>query len=98
MRDVFPGPGHSAPYDLTASGDLLYFRAMHPETGSELWASDGTEDGTRLVRDITPGPDDGAPYYLTDVAGRLFFTAYAGGNGTELWTSDGTEAGHATRP
>lgn len=93
VRDVFPGPGDSAPYDLTPSGGRLFFRAFHPEYGNELWVSDGTEDGTHLVRDIAPGPDDGSPYSLTDVSGRLFFTAYAGEQGTELWTSDGTDAG-----
>jgi ELWxxDGT repeat protein/cysteine-rich repeat protein len=93
VRDVFPGPGDSEPYDLTASGGQLFFRAFHPQLGEELWASDGTEDGTHLVRDIAPGPDDGDPYQLTDVAGRLFFTAYAGESGSELWTSDGTESG-----
>ncbi|HEV7732638.1 MAG TPA: ELWxxDGT repeat protein [Candidatus Binatia bacterium] len=93
VRDVFPGPGDAEPYDLTGSGGRLFFRAEHPDFGSELWVSDGTEDGTRLVRDISPGVTDAFPYHLTDVAGTLFFAAYTADAGYELWASDGTEDG-----
>src|SRR5262249_5406482 len=50
VKDVNPGPGGSAPYYMTGVGGTAFFQAFRPDTGVELWASDGTEAGTRLVR------------------------------------------------
>ncbi|VAW57804.1 hypothetical protein formerly called flagellar hook-length control protein FliK [hydrothermal vent metagenome] len=33
----------------------MYFSADNGVTGSELWKSDGTEEGTVLVKDILDG-------------------------------------------
>ncbi len=72
--------------------------------GRELWKSDGTVEGTLLVKDINPGSggSDGGisniSYYndqystITNLNGILYFIA-SDGTGTELWQSDGTEAG-----
>ena len=57
VKDMNPGPGDGAPYDMTDVGGTAFFQAYRPDTGVELWASDGTEAGTRLVRDLNPGPD-----------------------------------------
>jgi ELWxxDGT repeat protein len=61
--------------------------------GAELWASDGTPQGTRLVRDINPGSASADPNSFTVINGIAYFTADDGTNGTELWRSDGTSAG-----
>jgi ELWxxDGT repeat protein len=42
VADIVPGPGGSAPADLTAACGRLYFTATTPETGRELWALDLT--------------------------------------------------------
>ena len=54
VRDILPGPGDGLSFipNLTAVGDTLFFEADDGTTGDELWASDGTEAGTRLVREI----------------------------------------------
>lgn len=80
---------------------ILFFLGDEAETGAELWRTDGTIEGTWLVKDINPGPADG--FYndfgedysagFTDVNGTLFFFATDGVSGFELWKSDGTEAG-----
>lgn len=62
-----------------------------PSSARQLWITDGTEDGTRMVRDIVPGGDPDMNQ-LTVAGDRLFFTADDGG-GTALWVSDGTEDG-----
>ena len=61
-------------------------------SGYELWRSDGSAEGTVLVKDIAAGSASSYPHELRVVAGRLLFGA-CDDAGCELWTSDGTEAG-----
>ena len=61
--------------------------------GYELWATDGTAEGTRLVKDLLPGAGSSYPGNLVDVGGVLYFTANAVYNKLELWRTDGTEPG-----
>jgi ELWxxDGT repeat protein len=60
-----------------------------------LWTSDGTPEGTVLVKDIRPGGGDSgsSPTRLIDADGTLYFTADDGVTGRELWQSDGTAEG-----
>jgi RNA polymerase sigma factor (sigma-70 family) len=71
----------------------LFFVGHDRVHGRELWKSDGTEEGTVLVKDINPGAYDSDPSYLTIVNGTLFFTADDGVHGRQLWKTDGTDAG-----
>ena len=41
--------------ELTGVRGTLYFSANDGKHGFELWRSDGTRQGTRMVKDITPG-------------------------------------------
>ena len=45
--------------DLGDVGGTLFFTADDGIHGRELWTSDGTEEGTVLVKDIDPGPASG---------------------------------------
>lgn len=82
----------SAPQKLTAVNGILYFTADNGLHGRELWRSDGTPDGTYLVKDIyADGPL--SPQQLTAVSPLLYFTANDGFHGWELWRSDGTLTG-----
>ncbi len=78
--------------NLVAAGGRLFYLGSDPTTGSELWTSDGTSEGTRLVRDITPGPAGSNLYAFTSAGTRVFFQAQVT-DGTALWTSDGTAEG-----
>ncbi len=91
-------PQSSYPLSLTAVGRMLYFTADDNEHGRELWKSDGTTAGTKLVADIFPTSTYGyahssAPAELVAVGGTLFFTANDDVHGRELWKSNGTAAG-----
>jgi ELWxxDGT repeat protein len=105
LADIAPGDGggivsgdDARQYSIV--GDTIYFLARQLDTGIELWRSDGTPAGTRLVRDINPGPADGFPQrddtfvpyrpFFVAVDGTLLFTATDGVHGFELWRSDGT--------
>lgn len=71
----------------------LFFSGSDGGTGLELWRSNGTSAGTRLVREIRPGLLGSEPRELTSVGNTLFFTANDGKTGRELWKSDGTSKG-----
>ena len=85
-------------WNLIDVNGRLFFIAYDDAHGYELWTSDGTADGTVLVKDIRPGrigeyPESSWPGSFTHVNGMLFFTADDGVNGPELWKSDGTAEG-----
>jgi ELWxxDGT repeat protein len=70
----------------------FFFVADDGKHGSELWVSDGTAAGTRLVEDVHRGAESSSIDWLTARGRKLFFTV-AGAHATRLWKSDGTAAG-----
>ncbi|HIP62161.1 MAG TPA: hypothetical protein EYG98_06355, partial [Sulfurovum sp.] len=78
---------------MTAVGDTLYFTANDGGHGKELWRSDGTEVGTKMVKDICVDACSSDIEYLTAVNGMLYFSAMDAENDRVLWTSDGEEVG-----
>lgn len=74
-------------------GSNYFFTASTAETGEELWVTDGTEAGTRMVKDIRPGATSTEYGNFTEHKGKLYFYANNGANGFELWSSDGTADG-----
>ena len=78
---------------LTRAGGTVFFTADDGTRGTELWATDGTPTGTRLVEDVLPGNASSAPEGLAAVGDTLYFSADDGTHGRELWRSDGTAAG-----
>jgi ELWxxDGT repeat protein len=96
VKDIQPddaGSYYDGPSDLAAVGSTLFFTADDDLHGEELWSSDGTEDGTAMVKDIQPGEYSSSASGLTGSGGTVFFTARDGVHGPELWKSDGTEDG-----
>ena len=98
VRDIVPGAGSSVAVppveaQVTAALGSTFFFLADDGSGEELWASDGTEAGTRRVKDVWPGSRGSEPRWLTVAGGRLFFSAADGAHGRELWMSNGTEAG-----
>ena len=79
--------------NFVAVNNTLFFTANNRQSGFELWKSDGTAAGTRLVKDIRLGIDGSEPQGLTNVNGTLFFSALTDSHGVELWKSDGTANG-----
>jgi len=74
-------------------GSTLYMVCDDGEHGRELWRSDGTPAGTRLVADIYPGAVGSAPDGFVVKDNTLYFFATSPGYGRELWRSDGSSAG-----
>ena len=101
VKSNYGTPYSSYPSDFTEFNGKLYFSANGGQTGSELWVSDGTAEGTQLLADINPGGNNYRYYYsnsssprnFTESNGKLYFTANDGENGRELWVTDGTTDG-----
>src|SRR5262245_18534125 len=81
------GWGSSA-YDRIPMGGVVYYAAHDASHGSELWRSDGTSEGSWLVRD-RPGRGLFGPEALTVLGDSLYYVI-RGHDHSELWRSGGT--------
>ena len=101
VKDVNRTPGvfHSGIFWVMPVGTAknVVFPMDTLALGQELYTSDGTPKGTRLLKDLLPGPDSD---YLTDPAAfgtegnaKVAFLADAPRFNDSVWATDGTEAG-----
>lgn len=98
VKDIVPGATgglvtSTVTTQLVGAGGLVFFAAGTPESGAEIWRSDGTEAGTILLKDIEPGKYSSYPLGLTAAGNQMFFIAENAASGAELWRSDGTPSG-----
>ena len=93
VADIYRGGDPSRPAQLADAGGELYFGADSATTGVEIYRSDGTRGGTKLVKDIWPGPGGSSPSAFTKVGSTVFFFAVSPGYGSELWKTDGSAKG-----
>ncbi len=68
-------------------------KSSNSATGIELWKSDGTANGTDLIRDIVAGNGSSSPRNLTILDGKLFFTATNAAGNDRIWETNLTTAG-----
>ncbi|MDX9975682.1 MAG: hypothetical protein RBU21_22065, partial [FCB group bacterium] len=84
----------NGPRMLTAAGNKLYFLNYTTENGEELWTSDGSEQGTFMVKDLVPGPDDADITSMVAVGSAFYFIANADPDfPVSLYVTDGTDPG-----
>lgn len=84
VKDINPtGHGNLGGF-ITGFKERLIFSAGDAITGIELWVSDGTEAGTKLIRDICPGPVSSGIVSPVIIGDTLYFSA-DDGTGGEIW-------------
>lgn len=103
VKDIRPGINDMkdsyGPLDVfKVFNDRVYFIADDGIHGEEIWFSDGTESGTKMLKDINPGAGNAVSFTVNSGSyivynNRLYFVATDGTHGLELWSTDGTEAG-----
>ncbi len=95
FKDTYPGRQSGYFSNPCAQGKKLFFSAGGGLTGNELWVTDGTTQGTQIVKNVNPNPFGSSyPSSLTPIGERrIVFRANDGKNGNELWISDGSSKG-----
>ncbi|MEA3314733.1 MAG: hypothetical protein U9Q30_02595 [Campylobacterota bacterium] len=88
-------------FTVTDSGKI-YFMATHStydedteewkSKGEELWTSDGSSLGTKMVEDFNIGSSDSNFHYFRTIGEKILFRNYVDSK-YQLWVSDGTSAG-----
>ena len=93
---------NSSPDKLFAFNGKFYFAADDSQAtntggidaGKELWVSDGTPEGTVLLKDLDGSAESSNPTYFFELNNKLYFNAAIPGADTySVYTTDGTEAG-----
>jgi ELWxxDGT repeat protein len=92
VQDLNTSPANTALSMLGHVGNVAIFEEADQDHGSELYRSDGTKDGTFLLRDIAPGTRSSDPRFFASTDNAIFFTVNSGFLNT-LWKTDGTVAG-----
>ena len=89
--DVHPGRANGSwPDDFYDWDGRLVFAAGVPATGGELWISDGTAAGTRLLHDLVPGASSSRPRVVGEFGDDLIVM------GAGLWRVSETQATQLT--
>ena len=92
LKDIQIGSASSNPENVTSLFNKVVFTADNGINGKELWASDGTQAGTILLKDFVVG--GGSPVFssFVELGGYAYFVVNY--NSTpkkiELWKTDGT--------
>ncbi len=102
VKDIYPGmdewgqPNSSNARYFSTYKDRFYFTAQDDTHGQELWQSDGSSNGTIMLKDIYPGAAQGCyecSRWMAELDGLLYFPAYNNLHGNGLWRTDGTPSG-----
>ncbi|MFY0673354.1 MAG: choice-of-anchor D domain-containing protein, partial [Bacteroidia bacterium] len=96
LKDInvdFGTTSNSNPGNFIRLGNKVVFNATTLQGGSELYITDGTTNGTQLLKDIRPGKLGSSPTDMFLFDSEVYFNADDGTNGTELWKTDGTASG-----
>ena len=101
--DILPAPGlgFDGIANLTAFSESLFFSAEtyvqttdeRIDRGTEIWVSDLTRAGTRMLKDIAPGRFSSHPSHLFATGDTLFFFTGVQGTIPQLWKTDGSPDG-----
>jgi ELWxxDGT repeat protein len=85
--------GNSALLQHTFKNGKLVFFLTTQEYGSELYVTDGTQQGSSLLKDINQGPASAvlAPLGVNPEADFFCFNAISDKYGRTIWKTDGTE-------
>jgi ELWxxDGT repeat protein len=76
---------------MTPLGSKTLFITDDGVHGTELWVTDGTTDGTKLLKDIAPRASSSFSYsiQIAVMGNKAYFAASSGELDHALWSTDG---------
>ncbi|MCX7001244.1 MAG: hyalin, partial [Candidatus Sumerlaeota bacterium] len=74
---------------VASVGNKLVLSLDDGISGGELWVSDGSVQGTTILKDIVAGAGGSNPDNLTQIGNQVYFVA----NDNEIWMTDGSVNG-----
>ena len=86
------GAYSSSPDNFYAQNNMVFFTADDGIHGNEWWVTDGTTNGTHIVKDIAAGPNSSQPGLITSLNGMTYIFVLNNGTG-QMYRTDGTDAG-----
>lgn len=90
---ALPAQVRSMPSEFGEIGGKSVFVGSTAATGDELWVTDGTARGTRLLKDLCPGPCSAVSYARFGRCGAFLCFSENSPSGRALWRTDGTAEG-----
>ncbi len=93
LKDIWPGGGESDFMKgsvIEFEGNLYSGADDGSASGSEVWMTDSTTDGTKQLADLEVGSNGSIPTNFTAADDVFYFTAVTSDKGDQLWKSDGT--------
>ena len=91
--DESGGGGEEPTPDLSPVQSRVFFTMNTSDDGDEVWSSDGTSEGTTILKDIVIGNGSSYPANITKIADVLYFSAQNEDSNVSLYISDGTTDG-----
>jgi len=97
LKDINPSGNSKSRFFRELKGKT-FFIADNGVNGDELWVTDGTNLGTKMVKDINPGSAgsgalNGAYRGFGVLNDKLFFAVQSNASTRSMWVTDGTQAG-----
>ncbi len=96
INTVSFGPNNNSSIDLCQIAVLnnqFYFGANDGTNGTELWVSDGTTNGTFMLKDIVAGSSGSDTKAFITFQNKVYFVAKDAFGFNSLWATDGTAIG-----
>ena len=92
LKDINPGAGEGLSGSFATLNDKVFFVAQDGVHGWDIWSTDGTGAGTKVVKDL-PLMDNKFPSIMGTYDNQIFFSGRDPQNETKIWRTDGTDAG-----
>ncbi len=93
IKDINPGLNGSDPHMFYPFNGKLYFAANDGTNGMELWSTDGTANGTQLLKNAVEGTANGVTTKdLFSLNDEVYFSAHTTGSNDDIWKTTGLGA------
>lgn len=95
VKDFFPDGTAServAPRELIVVGDTLFLSAEDGQNGDQIWTSDGTMNGTELLKVINPNNSGSLPDWFARFGDEVLFVADDGRGASHRMETNSTSS------